>query len=65
MSSKLEWMTKTQNEIERLVEDYPKMKEEKLKLISDEYDEELRELSENMNISNKFNNTNTLILNVI
>ena len=49
MSSKLEWMTKTQSDMERLVEDYPKIKEEKLKLISDEYDEELRELSENMN----------------
>ena len=52
INSKLQWITKCQQDVEYLVHNYSKMKDEKLKLINERYDEELKEIEENINKSN-------------
>lgn len=56
VGSKTGMVNKVVKDIEKLIFDYPKIKEERLRIITEKYDEELRDLEEFMNIeSGKYN----------
>jgi len=47
--SKINWITKIQEDIEKLIDTYPKLYEEKLRSINDRYEDELKELEVDLN----------------